>query len=87
VRIRKKEVKGQRASLFIERLVAMMAERQKILERSFFNAASAYVAVGEQVWNDIIWRFRQTHVPKLGGRLETGRGKKTGGRVKGESVF
>ena len=80
-KIRREKVKGQRASLFIERLVAMMAERQKILERSFFNAASAYLTVGEQVWHDIVWRFRQTHIPKLGGRIPRGSGESTGGSV------
>ncbi len=65
--IHRTEVRGQRASLFIERLIAMMAERQKLLEQAFFNAATAYLYVGEQTWNEIVSLFRSAGQWRLGG--------------------
>ena len=71
--IMRKEVRGQRASLFIERILAMMAERQKILQKAFFNAATAYLTVGSQTWNELVAPqagagiFKVTSTPRLGG--------------------
>jgi hypothetical protein len=65
--IKRKEVRGQRASMFIERIIAMLAERQKMLKQAFFNAAAVYLTAGEQSWNEIAQRFRVTWPARLGG--------------------
>lgn len=49
----RKEVRGQRASLFIERIIAKMAQKQKILTQSFFRAATAYLYAAADEWKYI----------------------------------
>jgi len=64
--IRKRRVKGQRASLFIERILAKIAERQKVLEPELFNAATAFVSLAEKEWNRVASVFAAGGY-KLGG--------------------
>ena len=49
----RESVRGQRASLFVERLIAEMSKRQKILEPAFFNAAAVMLLAGEQEWWEV----------------------------------
>jgi len=64
--IRKRRVKGQRASLFIERILAKISERQKLLEPELFNAATAFVSLAEREWNRVASVFAASGY-KLGG--------------------
>jgi hypothetical protein len=66
--IRKKRVRGQRASLFIERILAKIAERQKLLQPDLFNAATAFVTLAEKEWNRVASTFAAAGF-KLGGKL------------------
>jgi hypothetical protein len=66
--IRKKRVRGQRASLFIERILAKIAERQKLLQPDLFNAATAFVTLAEKEWNRVASTFATAGF-KLGGKL------------------
>jgi len=69
--IMRKEVRGQRASMFIERIIAMMSERQTMLRKAFFNAATVYLTLGTETWNDLWSRgtgiFGAMPTPRLGG--------------------
>jgi len=64
--IRKRRVRGQRASLFIERILAKISERQKLLEPEVFNAATAFITLAEREWNRVASVFAASGY-KLGG--------------------
>jgi hypothetical protein len=66
--IRKKSVRGQRASLYIERILAKIAERQKLLEPDMFNAATAFITLAEKEWTRVSSTFAASGY-KLGGKL------------------
>lgn len=56
----RKEVRGQRASMFVERIIARMAQRQRMLTQAFFNAASAYLFAGTKEWEYISNMFARS---------------------------
>lgn len=62
----RQEVRGQRASMFIERILAMFAERQHLLQPAFFRAASAFLLVGEKEWSYLMKYFQMSQW-RLGG--------------------
>jgi len=64
--IRKRRVKGQRASLFIERILAKISENQKFLQPEMFNAATAFITLAEREWNRVASVFAASGY-KLGG--------------------
>lgn len=64
----RERVRGQRASLFIERILGMFAEQQTLLEPAFFRAAAAYLYAGEREWQEIQRMFMSTYY-RLGGSL------------------
>jgi hypothetical protein len=53
----RRKVRGQRPSLFIERLLAQFAARQDILSPAVMRAAKAYVEVGEELFTALLERF------------------------------
>jgi hypothetical protein len=53
----RRKVRGQRPSLFIERLLAQFATRQDILSPAVMQAAKAYVEIGEELFTALLQRF------------------------------
>jgi hypothetical protein len=45
-----RKVQGQRPSMFIERILARFAERQDEFLRAIFQAARAYVELGDEIF-------------------------------------
>jgi hypothetical protein len=53
-----RRVQGQRASLFIERILAQFTKRQAVLSNFVFQAARAYVEFGEDLFDKFLAPFR-----------------------------
>jgi hypothetical protein len=53
-----RKVQGQRPSMFIERILALFAERQKILSDAVLRAGRAYIELGEELFTRFLKSLR-----------------------------